>query len=88
MAFTVEFKTSGKTAQWDESHESLLELAEENGIEIESECEAGICGTCKVRLLSGEVDMEVDDGLEEEDREQNMILPCVAVPTSDISLEI
>ncbi|MGM0452403.1 MAG: 2Fe-2S iron-sulfur cluster-binding protein, partial [Thermodesulfobacteriota bacterium] len=43
-----------------------MEVAEENGIEIETECEAGVCGTCKIRLLSGEVDMEVDDGLEEE----------------------
>lgn len=88
MAIQVEFKTSGKTAQWNDSYESLLELAEENGIEIETECEAGVCGTCKVRLLSGEVDMEVDDGLEEEDKEANMILPCVAVPLTDIVLEI
>ena len=88
MAIQVEFKTSGKTAQWNDSYESLLELAEENGIEIETECEAGVCGTCKARLLSGEVDMEVDDGLEEEDVEANMILPCVAVPLTDIVLEI
>lgn len=88
MVYTVEFKTSGKTAQWDDSYENLLELAEENGIEIETQCEAGVCGTCKVRLISGRIDMEVDDGLEEEDRRQNMILPCVAVPLSDIVLEI
>ncbi len=88
MAYTITFKNSGKTAQWDGSHENLLELAEENGIEIDTECEAGVCGTCKVRLLSGDVEMEVDDGLEDEDREQNMILPCVAVPKSDIVLEV
>ncbi|MFW6053055.1 MAG: 2Fe-2S iron-sulfur cluster-binding protein [Desulfosalsimonas sp.] len=87
MTFKVEFAASKKTAQWDGSHESLLELAEENGIKIETECEAGICGTCKTRLISGEVDMEVDDGLEDEDRDQNMVLPCVAVPKTDISLD-
>lgn len=88
MAITVEFKTSGKTAQWDDSYESLLELAEENGIEIETDCEAGVCGTCKVRLISGKVDMEVEDGLEDEDAAANMILPCVSVPLTDIVLEI
>ncbi|MDZ7830736.1 MAG: 2Fe-2S iron-sulfur cluster binding domain-containing protein [Desulfobacterales bacterium] len=51
MAITVEFKTSGKTAQWNDSYESLLELAEENGIEIEPMCKLGVCGTCKVRLF-------------------------------------
>ena len=87
MAIQVEFKQSGKTVQWGESLDSILELARANGIEIDSDCEAGICGTCKVRLLSGKVDMEAEDGLENEDIEQNMILACVAVPITDISLE-
>ena len=87
MAIQVEFKQSGKTVQWDESLDSILELARANGIEIDSDCEAGICGTCKVRLLSGKVDMEAEDGLENEDIEQNMILTCVAVPLTDISVE-
>ena len=87
MAIQVEFKQSGKTVQWDESLDSILELARANGVEIDSDCEAGICGTCKVRLLSGKVDMEAEDGLENEDIEQNMILACVSVPITDISLE-
>ncbi|MDY6824287.1 MAG: 2Fe-2S iron-sulfur cluster binding domain-containing protein [Thermodesulfobacteriota bacterium] len=88
MAVMVEFKVSGKTVPWDGSHESLLSLAEENGVEIETECEIGVCGTCKVRLLSGTVDMEMEDGLEDEDIARGMILPCVAVPTTDVVLEV
>jgi glycine betaine catabolism B len=88
MAFIVDFAASKKTVQWDDSHPSLLELARANGIEIETECEAGVCGSCKIRLISGEVVMDLDDGLEEEDRAQNMILPCVAVPRTDISLDV
>ena len=53
-----------------------------------TECEAGVCGSCKIRLISGEVIMDLDDGLEEEDRAQNMILPCVAVPKTDIALDV
>ena len=87
MAFSVKFEASQKTAQWDGTHGSLLELAEENGIEIETQCEAGVCGTCKTRLISGDVEMELDDGLEDEDREQKFILPCVAVPKTDVSLD-
>ncbi len=88
MAIQVEFKISGKTVPWDDSYDSVLEMAEENGVEIESDCEAGVCGTCKVRLLSGEVDMETEEGLDDDDLDQNMILACVAVPLTDIVLEI
>jgi glycine betaine catabolism B len=88
MAIHVEFRVSGITAQWDESFASILDLAEANGVKIDTDCEAGICGTCKVRMLSGNVDMDVEDGLENEDIEQNMILPCVAVPLTDVVLEI
>lgn len=88
MAIQVEFKASGKTVEWSDSYESLLDLAEANGVDIETQCEAGVCGTCKTKMISGKVDMEVQDGLEEEDVAQNMILPCVAVPLTDLVLEI
>jgi len=52
MTFTVEFRKSGMILDWT-SVESLLELAEEKGINIESACRQGFCGTCKTRLLSG-----------------------------------
>jgi len=87
MTFTVEFGKSGMILDWDGRFESLLELAEEKGINIESACRQGFCGTCKTRLLSGKVDMEITDGLEDEDLKQNMILPSIARPKSNIVLE-
>lgn len=87
MAHKVEFKKSAKVLEWSDKYESILELAEANGIEIESECRQGYCGTCMVKLLSGKVDMENTDGLEETDIENNMILTCSAVPKSDVVLE-
>ncbi len=83
----VQFAKSGKTLDWDGSFENILDLAEANGIEIENVCRIGVCGTCKVKLLSGEVTMEMEDGLTEEDRRENMILACVAVPKTDITIE-
>jgi ferredoxin len=88
MKLKVEFRISKKTVEWDDRFSSILELARESGVEIETDCEQGICGTCKVRLISGEVDMENDDGLDEADLEQNMILPCVSVPKTDVVLDI
>jgi ferredoxin len=88
MKVKVEFRNSKKTAEWNDRFSSILELARESGVEMETDCEQGLCGTCKVKLISGEVDMETDDGLDEADLEQNMILPCVSVPRTDVVLEI
>jgi len=88
MEIKVEFKDSGKTIDWNNRFSNILELAQEAGVEIDTDCEQGFCGTCKVKLVSGEVDMERDDGLDEADLEQNMILPCVSVPRTDIVLKI
>jgi ferredoxin len=87
MAHKVEFKKSGKVIEWRDQYESILELAEANGIEIESDCRQGYCGSCMVKLLSGEVDMESTDGLDESDVDNKMILTCVAVPKTDVVLE-
>ncbi len=88
LTIDVEFKTSGKTVKWFDSYDNIMDMARANGIEIEADCEAGICGTCKIKMLSGKVEMDVQDGLDDEDIRQNMILPCVAVPLSDLVLEV
>lgn len=50
--------------EWDDRFANLLEVAEESGIARGNECQQGDCSTCKVKLLSGEVDMDVTDGLD------------------------
>ena len=87
MAFKIEFKKSGKTIEWDSSFGNILDFAEARGIQIESGCRIGICGACKVKLLSGRVVMETEDGLNDEDKANNMILPCVATPETDLVID-
>ncbi|MGX9431084.1 MULTISPECIES: MOSC and FAD-binding oxidoreductase domain-containing protein [Bradyrhizobium] len=52
---TVRFAMSEREAIWKPGRETLLELAEELGITVDSECRSGNCGTCAVRLLQGSV---------------------------------
>ncbi|NWF56595.1 MAG: 2Fe-2S iron-sulfur cluster binding domain-containing protein [Syntrophaceae bacterium] len=87
MAFNIEFRKSGKTLEWEGSSGNLLDFAEENGIHMESGCRIGTCGSCKVKLISGTVTMETEEGLEDADKANGMILPCVAVPESDLVIE-
>lgn len=88
MKVKIEFRNSDKTMEWDDDFSSILDLARDAGVNIETDCEQGLCGTCKVKLVSGEVGMETDEGLDEADRKENMILPCVSVPKTDVVLDI
>jgi ferredoxin len=87
MAFKITFQKSGKTFDWESSFNNLLDFAEAKGIQIESGCRMGVCGSCRVKLLSGSAAMETEDGLEDEDLANGMILPCVAVPESDLVID-
>lgn len=67
--------------------QTILELSEELGIGIEFSCRVGTCGLCKVKMTSGEVDMEVQDSLEPDDKANGIILACQAKPKSDVTVE-
>ena len=54
-ATMIEFRKSGLAAAWAPGAESLLAFAEDQGLAPDFSCRAGVCGTCKSRLLSGEV---------------------------------
>lgn len=83
---TVTFKKAGKTAPIA-PEKTVLEAAEEAGVDIPFSCRVGTCGTCKVKLLSGEVDMEVQEGLTEEEKKQGLILACQAKAKTSLEIE-
>jgi ferredoxin-NADP reductase len=57
---------------------TLLEVAEKNGVQIPYGCRLGLCGTCSTRVLSGAVQMDVEDGLTTEQKNAGYVLPCVS----------
>ena len=72
----VEFVRSGKTCEVH-SGQTVLEAAEELGVAIPSSCRQGQCGTCKTKLLEGDVRMDAEEGLDPESRAQGFVLTCV-----------
>ncbi|MFK3971703.1 pyridoxamine 5'-phosphate oxidase family protein [Pseudomonas sp. NPDC087358] len=75
----VLFEKSAKEARWQPDAGTLLELAESRGLEPEYSCRGGSCGTCKTRLISGQVHYPVPPA---EMPAADHVLICCAVPAS------
>ncbi|RUX02852.1 MAG: 2Fe-2S iron-sulfur cluster binding domain-containing protein [Mesorhizobium sp.] len=84
-ATTVEFRKSGLKAIWDGSAASLLDFAEDHGLKPEFSCRSGICGTCKSRLVSGDV-AYFEEPLDELGAGE--VLLCCSRPSGSIVLDI
>ncbi len=67
--------------------EVILDAAGRAGLDLPFSCRAGVCSTCRAKLLSGSAEMEHNVALEDWEVEAGYILCCQARPTSE-SLEI
>jgi ferredoxin len=85
-AARVQLSVSRKTVTLAKG-QTLLEAAEAVAVEIPNSCRAGVCGTCKTRVVSGEVECEAD-AMDDSDREQGFVFPCVAWAKGDCVLEV
>ncbi len=82
---TVIFARSGKTVACSED-EFILDVAERAGIELDSNCRSGTCGTCKQQLLEG--DVAYDGKLDAlSDLEPGFILACSARAIGKVSID-
>ncbi|CCV16435.1 iron-sulfur cluster-binding domain-containing protein [Mesorhizobium sp. STM 4661] len=83
----VTFERSGVRCESNEG-ETILHLAEAKGVYIETSCRMGVCGTCKVKLLQGEVEMNDIGGLTEIERLDGFILTCCSMPRGDVVIDL
>lgn len=82
---TVEFRKSGFSAVWNPDAFSLLEFAEDNGLEPLFSCRSGLCGTCITKIMAGKVayfEEPLDEPLDGE------VLICCSKPESDVVLDL
>ncbi len=76
---SVVFAKSAKEATWSPGNGSLLDLAETRGLTPEFGCRGGSCGTCKTKILSGQVSHTSVPGVH---LEADEALICCAVPAA------
>ena len=56
--------------------ESIIDALARSGIDIPTSCQSGLCGTCKTRYISGEV--EHGDCILSDDEHQEYLTPCIS----------
>jgi uncharacterized 2Fe-2S/4Fe-4S cluster protein (DUF4445 family) len=88
MTHTVQFLPHNKKITVADG-ENLIRAAMEAGVHINASCGGGgVCGKCRVRIESGEVDGGISEQLSDADREKGYRLACLATVNSDLTVRI
>ncbi len=80
----VRFIGAERTLVWDGHDASLLDFAERHGVEVDSGCRSGSCGSCETKLVSGTVRYAHRP---DHDIRPGHCLLCVGTPESALVLE-
>ncbi|MFW2544293.1 2Fe-2S iron-sulfur cluster-binding protein [Primorskyibacter sp. 2E107] len=84
---SVTFAASDVTADCTET-DTVLAVAKGAGLNIPSGCTFGVCGTCKVKKLSGQVHMVHNGGISQDDIDAGFILACCSNPIGAVTVDI
>ncbi len=80
----VRFAHCDVVTQWQDPNQSLWELARQHDVVLPSGCLSGVCGSCRAKLLEGEVEYDRSISLELATDE---CLTCVARPKTDLVID-
>ena len=76
-SYVVELAKSGATLQIN-AGDVLLERLEEAGVSVDCSCREGVCGSCEVAVLSGEIDHRDGVLTKDERAANNTMMVCVS----------
>ena len=88
MTFQTVIQPSGHSFPIEE-HETILEAAIKHGYTLPYSCRDGVCGTCKGKVVTGQVDYgKYQEGtLSDAEKAAGMALFCCAKPLSNLTIE-
>lgn len=73
----------GRARKVEFNGENILESAREAGLPAPFACKAGVCATCRAKIVEGEVEMGARYGLTDEEIAAGYVLTCQSVPKGD-----
>jgi len=81
----ISIKEGGKSFKFTmpRGSDSILDAALNKNADLPFACKGGVCCTCRAKLVSGDVDVIVNYGLEQEEIDNGYILTCQAIPISE-----
>lgn len=80
---TVTLDGATRTFKFPKQGVSLLDAAIENAMDVPYACKAGVCSTCRAKVIEGEAEMEINHALEDYEVRQGYVLTCQCFPLSD-----
>jgi ferredoxin-NADP reductase len=81
----VTFSSSGVKTNWNNSFDSILDLAEASGLSPDYSCRSGICNTCVSKLIDGEVEYS-EEPLNPPD--PGYVLICCSKPKTNVIIDV
>jgi ring-1,2-phenylacetyl-CoA epoxidase subunit PaaE len=79
---TVILDGSARSFTMPREGQSLLDAALSHSIDAPYACKAGVCSTCRAKVLEGETEMAVNHALEDYEVQQGYVLTCQCFPLS------
>ena len=68
---------------FEKGQPSILDAASAAGLEVPYSCTSGVCGTCRAKVIEGEVRMERNFALDKKEVAAGFVLACQAHPLTD-----
>lgn len=85
-SLTLSFMRTGINVRIDPD-EHILGVAQRAGVRIGANCKEGMCGSCKVVKLSGEVEMNHQGGIRAREIDAGKFLPCCSTARTDMVID-
>lgn len=82
-AATIVLDGVSRTLEMPKAGQSVLEAAIAASLDAPFACKAGVCSTCRAKVIEGEAQMEANYALEDYEVKRGYILTCQSYPVSD-----